>query len=67
LGKYLLDYKFITAEQLRTALLAQRQAAENGQSKRLGDILLEQGAITEERLNFAIREQHRSFYSLFND
>jgi hypothetical protein len=67
LGKYLLDYKFITPEQLRAALLAQRKAMDSGQSKRLGDILLEQGAITEERLSFAIREQHRGFYSLFND
>jgi tetratricopeptide (TPR) repeat protein len=67
LGKYLLDYKFIIPEQLRAALLAQRKAMDSGQSKRLGDILLEQGAITEERLSFAIREQHRGFYSLFND
>lgn len=67
LGKYLLDYKFITPEQLKAALLAQRKAMDSGQSKRLGDILLEQGAITEERLSFAIREQHRGFYSLFND
>jgi tetratricopeptide (TPR) repeat protein len=67
LGKYLLDYKFITETQLTAALRAQRQAAEAGESKRLGDILLELGAITEERLNFAVREQHRSFYSLFND
>jgi tetratricopeptide (TPR) repeat protein len=67
LGKYLLDYKFITPEQLKAALLAQRKTMEAGQSKRLGDILLEQGAITEERLSFAIREQHRGFYSLFND
>ena len=67
LGKYLLDYKFITAEQLRAALLAQRKAAEGGENRRLGDILLSQDAITEERLSFAIREQHRSFYSLFND
>ena len=67
LGKYLLDYKFITPEQLKAALLAQRKAMDAGQSKRLGDILLDQGAITEERLNFAIREQHRGFYSLFND
>ena len=67
LGKYLLDYKFITEEQLKNALAAQHQAAERGVSKRLGDILLEQGAITQERLNFAIREQSRSFYSLFND
>src|SRR5574341_2502740 len=35
LGKYLLDYKFITPEQLRAALLAQRQATDSGQSKRL--------------------------------
>jgi len=67
LGKYLLDYKFITADQLKAALLSQRQANAAGASKRLGDILLEQGALTEERLNFAVREQHRSFYSLFND
>jgi len=67
LGKYLLDYKFITADQLKAALLTQRTAVQNGAAKRLGDILLEQGAITEERLNFAIREQHRGFYSLFND
>jgi len=67
LGKYLLDYKFITADQLKAALLSQRQANAAGIPKRLGDILLEQGALTEERLNFAVREQHRSFYSLFND
>lgn len=67
LGKYLLDYKFITADQLKAALLSQRQANAAGAPQRLGDILLEQGALTEERLNFAVREQHRSFYSLFND
>ena len=67
LGKYLLDYKFITPEQLKAALLIQRKAQEAGQSKRLGDILLEQNALSEERLSFAIREQHRGFYSLFND
>jgi tetratricopeptide (TPR) repeat protein len=67
LGKFLLDYKFITADQLKAALLAQRQASAAGTPKRLGDILLEQGAISEERLNFVLREQHRSFYSLFND
>ena len=67
LGKYLLDYKFITEEQLQAALAAQHQAAERGEAKRLGEILVAQGAITEERLGFAIREQNRSFYSLFND
>ena len=67
LGKYLLDYKFITEAQLKAALIEQKLAAQRGQPKRLGDVLLEQKALTEERLSFAVREQHRSFYSLFND
>ncbi len=67
LGKYLLDYKFITEAQLKAALIEQKLAAQRGQPKRLGDVLLEQNALTEERLSFAVREQHRSFYSLFND
>ena len=67
LGRYLLDYKFISSDQLTAALAAQRQAAEQGHAKKLGEVLVEQGAITEERLSFAIREQNRSFYSLFND
>jgi tetratricopeptide (TPR) repeat protein len=65
LGEYLLDYKFITPDQLRAALAAQQAAADG--AKRLGDILLAQGAITEDHLNFALREQNRSFYSLFDD
>ncbi len=67
LGEYLLDYKFITPEQLDTALAAQHTAVRDGNPKRLGDLLLEQGAITEDRLNYALHEQHRSFYSLFDD
>ncbi len=67
LGRYLLDYKFITADQLKAALLAQRRSADVGELRRLGDILLDQGALTKERLDFALREQHRGFYSLFND
>ena len=67
LGEYLLEYKFISLEQLNEALAAQSSAANTGLSRRLGDILLEQGILTEERLNFALREQHRSFYSLFDD
>jgi len=67
LGQYLLDYQFISAEQLKRALLAQRASISSGQSRRLGDILLEQGALSSERLNFAVREQHRSFYSLFDE
>ena len=67
LGEYLLQYKFITGEQLNAALAAQRAAAKAGLAKRLGDILLEQGTLSEDRLNYALREQHRSFYSLFDD
>ena len=67
LGRYLLDYKFITTDQLRQALVTQRRDHEAGEPRRLGDILLEQGAITGERLSFALREQHRTFYSLFDE
>jgi tetratricopeptide (TPR) repeat protein len=65
LGQYLLDYRFINTNQLKSALLAQRKGAETDQLRRLGDILLEQGAISAERLDFAVREQKRGFYGLF--
>jgi hypothetical protein len=67
LGQYLLDYQFISADQLKAALMAQRSAISSGRPRRLGDILLELGALSADRLNFAVREQHRSFYSLFDE
>ncbi|MBP7693777.1 MAG: hypothetical protein KA764_17780 [Anaerolineales bacterium] len=67
LGKYLLDYKFISAEQLRTALLTQKREADAGRVRRLGDILLDQQALSRERLDFALREQNRNFYSLIDE
>jgi thioredoxin-like negative regulator of GroEL len=67
LGQYLLDYQFISAEQLKAALVAQRVSISSGRARRLGDILLEQGALSPDRLDFAVREQHRSFYSLFDE
>jgi tetratricopeptide (TPR) repeat protein len=67
LGKYLLDYHFISAEQLKEALRAQRQAALDGHIRRLGDVLLEQQAISQERLEFALREQSRQFYNFIDD
>ncbi len=67
LGQYLLDYQFISAEQLKAALHVQRASLSGNPLRRLGDILVEQGALTPERLNFAVREQHRSFYRLFNE
>ena len=67
LGQFLLDYQFISAEQLKAALLVQRASISSGRPRRLGDILLEQGALSPDRLDFAVREQHRSFYSLFDE
>jgi hypothetical protein len=67
LGQYLLDFKFVRPEQLRSALVAQRRARDSGQARRVGELLLEQGALSEERLNFAVREQSRGFFSQFQD
>ncbi len=63
LGKFLIDYKFISEEELRVALLAQRKAASTGQLRRLGDILVEKGILTRERLEFALKQQTRTFYN----
>jgi hypothetical protein len=66
LGQFLLDYKFITAEQLLAALDAQRRTAGAGQARQLGDLLLEHGALSAERLQFAVREQKRVQDSLLD-
>jgi len=67
LGKYLLDHKFVTETQLETALQAQTRAAQAGQAKLVGEILVEQGDITRECLNICVREQQLDFFSLFWD
>lgn len=67
LGQYLLDFKFVSVAQLQAALSSQLNTRQAGLPRRLGDILVEQGALSQERLNFAVREQDRNFYSLFND
>ncbi|MDW8325110.1 MAG: tetratricopeptide repeat protein [Anaerolineales bacterium] len=67
LGKYLLEYRFITAQQLKAALQTQQLEARAGTPRRLGDILIEQGALTRERLDFALREQNRNFFSLIDE
>ena len=63
LGKFLIDYKFISEEELRVALLAQRKAASTGTLRRLGDILVDKGILTRERLEFALKQQTRTFYN----
>jgi hypothetical protein len=59
LGRYLLDYGFVTAEQLAAGLAAQAAEAAGGQPRFLGDILLQQGVLAAEHLQFALREQAR--------
>lgn len=56
LGRYLLDYHFVTAEQLAAGLAAQAAA---GRPRLLGDILIEQGGLVAQQLAFALREQAR--------
>lgn len=67
LGKYLLDYRFITTTQLKAALQAQRVEAKTGSLRRLGDILVDQGALSRDRLDFALREQNRNFFNLIDE
>ena len=59
LGRYLLDFRFVTAVQLAAALATQADWDARGQARFLGDILISQGALTVEYLNFALREQAR--------
>ena len=59
LGRYLLDFGFLTPEQLAAGLAAQAEHASAGRAERLGDILLGQGTMTPDHLQFALREQAR--------
>lgn len=59
LGRYLLDFGFITPEQLQAALDHQQAAAQAGLVRQLGGILVEDGALAQARLDFALREQER--------
>jgi hypothetical protein len=59
LGRCLLDFGFVTEPQLHLALITQGAEAAAGVRRLLGGILVEQGALTPERLDFALREQER--------
>jgi tetratricopeptide (TPR) repeat protein len=65
LGNFLLDAKFITSAQLDSALAAQLTAASAGKPQRLGEILVEQGAISAAQLGFVVRSQRQRFNNLF--
>jgi hypothetical protein len=59
LGRYLLDYGFLTADHLAAGLAEQVAEVLAGQPRFLGDILISQGTLTADHLNFALREQAR--------
>lgn len=59
LGRLLLDFGFITEPQLHLALIAQGAGAATGEPLLLGGILIGQGALPPERLDFALREHER--------
>lgn len=67
LGKYLLEARFITPDQLDLALVEQQKAAGRQENKKLGEILVEQGVLTGQQLEQAIRNQYRDFNNLFVD
>lgn len=51
IGDYLVEYGLLKPEQLEHVLQIQREARENGQDKQFGDIVVEQGYVSE--INFA--------------
>jgi hypothetical protein len=59
LGRYLLDFGFVSAAQLSAALDRQQAALQSGHPRLLGGILIEDGTLTQARLDFALREQQR--------
>ena len=65
LGTFLLDAKFITPSQLESALAAQLAAASAGMPQRLGEILVEQRAISAAQLGFVVRDQRQRIRDLF--
>ncbi len=67
LGDYLLTHCYITRQQLDAAAQAQSDAASAGVRKKFGEILIEQGAITQNQLSHAIREQQIDVQQLFRD
>jgi hypothetical protein len=67
LGEYLVKYGFITQDQLDQALKRQHEGEARGKPLKLGEVLLELKAISPQRLEYAVRQQQRDFYSAFND
>ena len=59
LGRYLLDYRFVTPDQLTAGLAAQTAEMAAGRPRFLGDSLLAQETLTADQLHFALREQAR--------
>lgn len=53
LGQILMDKKWISSNELEDTIYLQRQ-----ESKRLGELLIQQGYIVDEQLDQALKEQY---------
>lgn len=57
IGKMALKYKFVSFEQIKAALLVQKQKKMSGEQIPLGEILVSQGTISQSQLNFLLSVQ----------
>jgi predicted RNA-binding protein associated with RNAse of E/G family len=67
LGYYLVSHGIISPEQLKQAIAEQRRLTGFGRRKRLGQILLDMGLVTEEQLQRALKNQEGDFFGRFQD
>jgi hypothetical protein len=67
IGAYLVSHGFVTSKRIDEALRAQAEAERVGQRKRIGELLIQQGAINANQLRIALAEQEQDFFSLFWD
>lgn len=65
IGQLLIKKGYITAEQLETALNLQKMLQGLGDTKKLGEILLEYSYLSKEHLQLTLQEQQAEFNSQF--
>ena len=66
-GYYLRSHGFVSEEQLNSALMAQAEERRSGRARRIGELLVERGAISTTQLDMALHDQEQDFFSLFWD
>jgi len=67
IGRLLIQTGAITPEELERVLEIQRKLAESGESRRLGEMLVERRFVTQQQLDEAVRQQRARFNDLFWD